>query len=58
MVNITKRYTCPECSSVYDDKMEALTCCNETGEHYQCECGALFDDEQDANDCCSGADYG
>lgn len=57
MVNITKRYTCPECSKMFDEKMDALTCCNYTGEYFQCECDALFDDEQDAIDCCSGEEY-
>ena len=57
MVNITKKYTCPECCNVYDEKLDALTCCYETGEYYQCECGDIFDEEQDAIDCCSGEEY-
>ena len=57
MVNVTKIYTCPECSTEFDVKFDALTCCNETGEHYQCECGDLYDEEQDAIDCCTGTDY-
>lgn len=57
MVNITKVYTCPECSGVWDEKIDAFTCCNEVGEYYQCECGDFFDEEQDAIDCCSGEGY-
>ena len=58
MVNVTKMYTCPECSDIFYEKMDALTCCNETGVYFKCECGSLFEEEQDANDCCGGADYG